>query len=529
MRTAHKIAWPLLMILMTVESYGQFSSEAIKYTQFLNYLNKYYVDTIDTKALVEEAIIFHLKNLDPHSVYISAEDVQKMNEPLQGNFEGIGISFNILDDTLFVIESIPGGPSEKVGIKAGDRILKVDEENIAGVGLTNDDVFRLLRGEKGTRVSVSVKRRHVKELLEFNITRDKIPINSLDAAFMAQDATAYIKLNRFSMTTMDEFMTAAEKLKAAGARNLILDLRGNAGGYLDMAVALADQFLAGDELIVYTEGINSERKDYFAERPGLFEQDRILILIDEGSASASEIVSGAIQDWDRGLIIGRRSFGKGLVQRQLQLTDGSMIRLTTAKYYTPSGRLIQKSYSDGLEEYQSEIFDRFENGEFINPDSTHFPDSLKYETKLSKRTVFGGGGIMPDIFVPIDTLQYTDYYRSLIRQGILNQFVLLYVDKNRKKIQNRYDTFEAFRDEFIVTEELIGELTEYAIKEDLSASQDEIRQSTAKVSILLKAYVARDIWSTNEFYQIINIDDENYMKALEILNNWDQYGGQIIN
>lgn len=519
----------LFILCFSLTSYAQLKSEAFKYGQFLYFLENYYVDSLDTEEVVEQAIISELRELDPHSIYISAEDVEKMNEPLQGNFEGIGISFNILNDTLFVIESISGGPSEKVGIKAGDRIISVDDENIGGIGLTNDDVFRLLRGEKGTKVTVGVLRRHVDEILYFTITRDKIPINSLDAAYMAGDSVAYIKLNRFSMTTMDEFRDAARNMKEQGAVDLILDLRGNAGGYLDMAVSLADQFLEDEELIVYTEGLHSPRREYFARGPGYFENGRLIILIDEGSASASEIVSGAVQDWDRGLILGRRSFGKGLVQRQLPLNDGSMIRLTTAKYYTPTGRLIQKPYENGLDEYNSEIYERYEKGEFLHSDSIQFPDSLKFETLKTHRSVYGGGGIMPDIFVPLDTLEYSDYYRDLIRRGVLNQFVLHYVDKNRKKILAKYKTFEPFKNSFGVSDDMIEELAAYSESEDLQVNREELEISRVRIEQLMKAYIARDIWSTNEFYQMINETDENFLTAIKVLNHWDLYGKQIMN
>lgn len=525
------LAGSLIVSFVEAEAQGiqNTYNDARKYEQFLLMLHRLYVDSINTAKIVEDAIINELKDLDPHSTYISSENVKKMNEPLQGNFEGVGISFNILKDTLFVITPIPGGPSEKVGILAGDRILKVDDENIAGIGLTNEDVYSLLRGEKGTKVKVSVKRRSVENLLDFVITRDKIPINSLDAAYMIEGGVGYIKLNRFALTTMEEFVKAAIELKEEGAQSLILDLTRNAGGYLDIAAALSDQFLDDEQLIVYTEGLNSPRKEYLASSKGLFKEGRLIILIDEGSASASEIVSGAVQDWDRGIIIGRRSFGKGLVQRQLELPDGSMIRLTTARYYTPSGRLIQKPYENGLEEYQNEIYSRYKNGEFISRDSIEFPDSLKYKTLISHRIVFGGGGIMPDIFVPIDTSFYSDYYSDLIRKGILNQFVLEYVDKNRKKLIAEYPEFNDYENEFIIDHKFIGRLVEYATKEGLIADQDEVKLSEERISLTIKAYIARDLWSTSEFYEIINKEDRNLQKAIDVMNNWDAYQKKILN
>ncbi|MBN1599690.1 MAG: S41 family peptidase [Bacteroidales bacterium] len=512
--------------LIPVEA--QSTKEAAKYGQFIYYLSKYYVDTINTEQLVDEAIKWHLSDLDPHSTYISKEEVQKMNEPLKGNFEGIGISFNILNDTLFVITPIPGGPSEKVGILSGDRIIKVDGKNIAGIGLTNEDVFSLLRGDKGTKVRVSVYRRNYPRLQEFTITRDKIPINSLDAAYIVKNNIGYIKLNRFSLTTIEEFYKASIDLIGKGAENLILDLTGNAGGYLDVAVLLSDQFLDDEKLIVYTKGMHSSRNEYFASKPGLFENGNVVILIDEGSASASEIVSGAVQDWDRGIIIGRRSFGKGLVQRQLELLDGSMVRLTTAKYYTPSGRLIQKPYGEGNDTYEREIVERYEHGEFVHKDSIQFPDSLRYETLLNKRTVFGGGGIMPDIFIPLDTTYYSDYFRELVRTGVLNQFVLNYVDKNRQKLQKKYPDFSAFNSNYFVTENMYYELVEYAEDEGVKRPEDISSEMSEKFTTTLKAYVARDLWTTSEFYEVINQTDDNFLKAVEVMSDWDNYSRKLL-
>jgi carboxyl-terminal processing protease len=329
------------------------------------------------------------------------------------------------------------------------------------------------------------------------------------------------------MTTMDEFIKSANELKKQGAQNLILDLTGNGGGYLDVAASLADQFLDDNKLVVYTQGLHNARKDYLSTSNGIFEDGKVILLIDEGSASASEIVSGAIQDWDRGILIGRRSFGKGLVQRQLELPDGSMIRLTIARYYTPSGRLIQKPYNDGNDQYEKEIYNRYKHGEFENKDSIKMPDSLKFKTLVNGRIVFGGGGIMPDIFVPLDTSFYSDYYRDLIRKGILNQFVLQYVDKNRRKIESSYESFSKYKTGFIITPEIISDLTNYAEKEGLKFKENDMKTSNEGISLTLKAYIARDIWSTNEFYEIMNQKDANYLKALEVMNNWDKYKALI--
>jgi carboxyl-terminal processing protease len=518
--------WVVILLSAAVNinvSSQVFTKEAFKYVRFLEFLERFYVDSVNTDKIVEEAIIHQLEEMDPHSTYITKADFDKMNEPLQGNFEGIGISFNILRDTLFVISPIVGGPSEKLGILAGDRILKVDGKNIAGIGITNENVFSLLRGAKGTKVTVSILRKNEPSILDFTIVRDKIPINSIDASYVVGEGLGYIKLSRFAMTSTEEFLAAANDLKKKGVNNLILDLTGNSGGYLDVASSLADQFLDDQKLIVYTQGLHAPREDKLASENGLFEKGKLIILIDEGSASASEIVAGALQDWDRGVIIGRRSFGKGLVQRQLMLPDESVIRLTIARYYTPCGRSIQKSYLKGAENYEREIYDRYEHGEFNTADSIKFPDSLKYKTILKQRTVYGGGGIMPDIFVPIDTSSYSDYFRDLIRKGILNQFVLQYVDRNREYLKKTYTDFKKFNQEFNVGTEIFTELNNYAQKESLKFSQSDFDISENQLKISIKAYIARDIWGTSEFYEIMNQKDKNFLKAIEVMKNWDEF------
>jgi len=526
----------IIKVFLLLACFGAFSSanaqaiyeQTFKFGRVLEWLDRYYVDSVNQEELVEEAIMEMLEKLDPHSVYISKEEVQKMNEPLEGNFEGIGVYFNVLHDTILVISTISGGPSEKVGIRGGDRIIKIEGESVAGVGITNNEVMDKLRGEKGTKVHVSIKRRGVPGLLGFNITRDKIPIYSLDASYKVNENTGYIKLNRFSFTTMDEFFKAAEKLRQEGAENLILDLTGNGGGYLEVAVELADQFLSDGQLIVYTKGLNNPRKEFNATSQGLFQdKGRVVVLIDEGSASASEIVSGAVQDWDRGIVIGRRSFGKGLVQSPLMLPDQSMIRLTVARYYTPTGRLIQKPYADSREDYARDLINRFEHGEYTNKDSINLPDSLKYYTLKNKRLVYGGGGIMPDVFVPMDTSGYTDYYNDLIRKGILNSFVLNYVDVNRKELNKKYPDFESFKNNYKVSPDLLNGLIEYAKEERLLFVKDEYEQSKEDIKKLIVAYVARDLWETNHFYQIINTDNPIFIKAVEIIENPEKYNGAL--
>lgn len=506
-----------------------FSEDAFKFGKVLDWINHYYVDSVDQKDLVERAIIELLKQLDPHSVYYTKDEVQKMNEPLQGNFEGIGISFNILNDTIFVISPISGGPSERLGIMAGDRIVKVNGEVVAGIGIQNSDVFRLLKGPKGTKVDVSIKRRGVPELIDFTITRDKIPLFSIDASYMINERIGYIKINRFAITTSTEFKEKIDELKKQDVKDLILDLKGNGGGYLDESIKLADQFLGDNRQILYTEGVNSPKKEYIGTSRGEFETGRVIILIDEGSASASEIVSGALQDWDRGLIVGRRSFGKGLVQRPLNLPDGSMIRLTIARYYTPTGRLIQKSYKNGALEYNNELLERYNTGELISADSIHFPDSLKYYTLQNKRVVYGGGGIMPDVFVPIDTSYVTDYYRKIIGKGILNRFILQYSDDNRATLNENYKNFEEFYDQYEVTDDLFDELIAFAADNELEKVDKDIELSKDQLKLLMKSYIARDIWDTNSFYRVLNANDRIINKAVSILEDKSYYKEKLKN
>src|SRR5690554_3437203 len=499
-----------------------------KFGRLLRLIDGYYVDTADVDKLTEKAIVNLLSELDPHSVYISKEEVDKMNEPLQGNFEGIGISFNIFKDTLLVTSIIPGGPSEKVGIRAGDRIVEVDGKTIAGTGITNTDVFELLRGEKGTTVDLKVHRRSNKELLDFSIVRDKIPIYSLDASYMLDDETGLIKLNKFSATTTDEFTEAIKELRSKNMKNLILDLRGNGGGYLKTAIEISDQFLDNNRLIVYTEGTNEPRREYKSTSGGIFKDGNLIVLVDESSASASEIVSGAVQDWDRGLILGRRSFGKGLVQKPYFLTDGSMIRLTTAHYHTPSGRGIQKPYKGGVEEYRNDYLDRFSSGQLFSADSISFPDSLKFQTLVSGRSVYGGGGIMPDIFVPLDTSSYNQYYNRLRRTNVVYDFVLDYVDNNRGTLRNQYRNFETFRTQFEVTNDMIEEIVALGEAEGVERDDESLSFTLDTMKKEIKALIARDIFSRNEFYQIVFEDDDAVQKALEVIENKEQYRNILV-
>ncbi len=500
-----------------------FGSQSLKFSKTLDYIQKYYVDSVDTEELVEKAIVSMLEDLDPHSNYLTAEEVKAMNEPLHGNFEGIGISFNILNDTILVISPISGGPSEKLGIRAGDRIIKIDGENVAGIGITNQDIFDRLRGEKGTRVTVTILRKGYDELLEFQIVRDKIPIFSLDAAYMINKNTGYIKLNRFAATTVDEFEEALKDLREKNLKHLVLDLSGNGGGYMEEAIELADHFLEKNKLIVYTEGLHTPKREHDATSSGDFEDGKLIIIVDEGSASASEIVAGAIQDWDRGFIVGRRTFGKGLVQKPLYLHDGSMLRLTVARYHTPTGRMIQKSYKNGVEEYEREILERFKRGENLSQKNNELPDSLKYYTLKKNRIVYGGGGIMPDFFVPVDTSSYSDYYRELVRKGIISRFILDYLDKNREKLLNEYNDFDSFLRKFEITESFFNDFLAYAESEKVEKDEDALEKSGNDIKMLLKAYIARDIWNTSAFFQVYNTTNPALDKAIEIFNDWDKY------
>jgi len=521
------IAASILAFFMVSLSLGQeikpeFKSASEKLTALFYHLENSYVDTFDTDMLVDDAIKTVLQDLDPHSVYIPVEEVQKANEGLEGNFEGIGIQFNILRDTITVVSPISGGPSEKLGIMAGDKIVSIEGENVAGTGITNQDVAAKLRGDKGTKVNVGIKRRGTKGALDFEITRDEIPIYSLDAAYMATDKVGYIKLNRFSKTTMTEFSEALSELKSQGMQDLILDLQGNGGGLLQTSIELADEFLKGNELIVYTEGRSYPRREAKATDMGGFEEGRLVVLIDEGSASASEIVSGAIQDWDRGLIVGRRSFGKGLVQRPIPLPDGSLVRLTTQKYYTPSGRCIQKPYDDGAQAYYAEKYDRYNSGELWSLDSIQFPDSLKYLTN-KERVVYGGGGITPDVFVGLDTTQSSDLNSDLIRKGIMNSFAITYTNKNRRKLMKAFENVNAYENSFNM-DDVIPEFRAYAEKESDEIQWDDEQYAVSENMIKgrLKALIARNLWDYSAYFEVFNPMWPAYQTALEILED-DNY------
>ena len=477
-----------------------------------------YVDEPDEEKVVEAAIRAMLKELDPHSTYLTAKEVEKMNEPLQGNFEGIGVQFNMADDTLFVIQTVSKGPSEKVGILPGDRIVTVNDTAIAGVKMARDEIMKRLRGPKGSVVELGIVRRGYDEKLTFRVTRDKIPVHTLDAAYMIAPKVGYIKISRFGATIHKEFSDALATLKEQKMQHLILDLQGNGGGYLKAAVDMASDFLQPGQQIVYTEGNSSPRSEFNAEGKGQFCEGRLVVLIDEYSASASEIVTGAIQDWDRGVVVGRRSFGKGLVQRPIPLPDGSLIRLTVARYHTPSGRCIQKPYGEDID-YRKDLVDRFNKGELMHADSIHFPDSLKYQTKQLARTVYGGGGIMPDYFVPLDTLTYTKYHRELTAKGVIVNTNLAVIDRYRKDYEKRYPDFKTYNKHFEVDDTILSILRAEADKAGVKHDEELYKASLPYIKVQLKALIARDLWDMTQFYEVFNHTDETVMKGLEIIQS----------
>ncbi|MDR1984651.1 MAG: S41 family peptidase [Prevotellaceae bacterium] len=519
----------LISIAVTTNAQRQNVVEAIgKIGNVINAINNYYVDTVDISKLSEKAVIAILKNLDPHSTYISKDEFRAANEPLTGSFEGIGVEFTLMEDTLVVIMPVSGGPSERVGIQAGDKIVGVDSQNIAGVNITNDKIYKLLRGKKGTKVMLDIVRRNVNDIMTFEVIRDKIPINSIDAAYEVRPGLAYVKLGRFAITSMDEIFNAFAKFKT-NPDALILDLRGNGGGIMGTAINLADQFFEKDKLIVYTSGMHLPRREELSTNNGIFKTGKLILLINEGSASASEIVSGAVQDWDRAILIGRRTYGKGLVQHQLALGDGSYIRLTISRYHTPTGRVIQRPYEKGnSDKYIKDFYERYANGEIYDSENISFPDSLKYKTLVKGRTVYGGGGIMPDIFIPQDTSFYTQYYARLINRGITNRFVLNYVSDNRETLKAKYPEFEYFERNFIVDDDFVEKLAAFAEKEKLPRNDEELDKSKQELKILIKALCARDLWGTTEYFRITNAYiDKEFAKAVEVINNWEKYEKEI--
>ena len=479
-----------------------------------------YVDSVDENKLVEDAIRGMLEELDPHSNYSTAKEVKAMNESLEGSFEGIGVQFNMMEDTLVVIQTVAKGPSEKVGIIPGDRIVAVNDTAIAGVKMSKEEIMRRLRGPKDTKVYLKIVRPGIKEQLPFTVVRDKIPVFSIDASYVIRPGIGYIRVGKFGSTTYDEFMTALDKLKEKGIDRLIIDLQENGGGYLQAAVMMVNELLQKGDMIVYTEGRRAPRHEYHADGGKKPFTGHLAVLVNEFSASASEILSGAIQDQDRGIIVGRRSFGKGLVQRPIEFADGSMIRLTISHYYTPSGRCIQKPYTKGgQKDYAKDIDNRLKNGELTSADSIHFADSLRFQTLREHRTVYGGGGIMPDYFVPLDTTRYTLFHRQLSAKSVIINANLKYIDANRKKLKKQYATFEDFNANYEVPQSFVDAVIAKGAEANVKPKDDEELQATLPyLRTQLKALVARDLWDMNEYFQVMNETNDIVQKAVSLLD-----------
>lgn len=488
-------------------------------------IERFYVDSVDAGNMVQDAIVAMLKTLDPHSSYSDPEETKELTTPLEGNFSGIGVQFNMLNDTLFVIQTTSGGPSEKVGILPGDRIVQAGDSVIAGRKLPNSRIIKILRGPKGSEVDLKVLRRGEAQPIVFHVVRDDIPVYSVDAAYMADPTTGYIRVSRFGEETDKEFEAALEKLRKQGMQNLIVDLEDNGGGYLQAAHQLASHFLDKGDMVVYTDAPKMGRTVYAVEKPGNFNKGRLVIMANQYSASASEILSGAVQDNDRGLIVGRRTFGKGLVQRPFPFPDGSMIRLTVSRYYTPSGRSIQKPYAPGDEEsYRKDMLHRYEAGEFSSADSIHLPDSLRFETLHNHRPVYGGGGIMPDLFVPIDTTAFTPYYRNLVAKGILNRFCITYVDRNRSQLNREYPDVDAFIAKFSVDSAMIDDIVKLGVADSVKLDSVQLERSRPMIETIVKGIIARDLFDTSAYFRVVNPQlSPVYREALGLINDERRY------
>lgn len=522
-----KIAFFVAFILLFAAIYAQHTTVRIGNDSPLRKLQiaefaitNFYVDSVNEGKLVEDGIRGMLNQLDPHSSYSTPEEVKALNEPLEGNFEGIGVQFNMVDDSLVVIQTVKKGPSEKVGILPGDRIVRVNDTIIAGVKMDRNKIMKRLRGPRGTKAVLGIVRRGVLDELTFTVIRDKIPVNTLQASYMIAPGIGYIAFDSFGMTTHDEVVKALKELQQQGMKELILDLQDNVGGFLNAANDIANEFLKKGQEIVYTKGRQGvvPRQDFKAKGNGLFSDGKIVVLVNEYTASAAEIVSGALQDWDRATIIGRRTFGKGLVQRPFDLPDGSMIRLTIAHYYTPSGRSIQKPYKKGdKEDYEKDILNRYKHGELTNVDSIHLDKSLQYKTLVKGRTVYGGGGIMPDIFMPLDTTRFTKLHRELISRNFLIENTIRYTDTHRKELQEKYKEFKSFNKSFEVPQILIDSIMSKARQAKIKYTDEEYNKTVPTISLQIKALIARDLWDMNEYYKVINTINPIIQKAVETL------------
>lgn len=494
-------------------------------------INALYVDSVDEKKLVEDAIVGMLEKLDPHSTFTTAKETKELEEPLQGEFSGIGIQYNMKQDTLYVIQTVVNGPSERVGILPGDRIIFVNDTTIAGVKLKNTDIQKKLRGKKGTKVTLKVKRGSNPELITFVITRDRIPLHSVDASYMLDDHTGYIKISSFGAKTYKEMMDALKKLKKAGMKQVIVDLSDNGGGYMDAAIEMVNEFLDKGQLIVYTESSKLPRNEAKANGSGTFKDMKMVVVMSQYSASASEIFAGAIQDWDRGLIVGRRSFGKGLVQRPIKFEDGSMMRLTTARYHTPSGRCIQKPYTKGNKKgYDEDLLDRYNAGEYYNIDSIQFNDTLKYTSQINGRTLYGGGGIMPDVFVPVDTTEYSKYYRDMLAKGVIYQYALDYVDKHRAELKASYKSVKDFDAKFKLSDADIQNFIAAGEKEKVKYNEEQYNISKNVFHTILKALICRDIFNDDSaFSMIVSHSNKDLQEALRLINDTPLYRSLLMN
>lgn len=488
-------------------------------------ISSLYVDSVNEDKLIEDAIKGMLENLDPHSSYTDAKETKELEEPLQGEFSGVGIQFNMNKDTLYVIQTVPGGPSERVGVLAGDRIIYVNDTTIAGVKMKNSDIQKRLRGKKGTQVTIKVQRPGVKDLITFRITRDNIPLHSIDAQYMLDDHTGYLRISRFGAKTHEEMIDALKQLKKQGMTQLVMDLSDNGGGYLNAAIDMCNEFLDRGQLMVYTEGQNSPCNEAHANGWGEYKDLPLVVMVNQYSASAAEIFAGAMQDWDRAVIVGRRTFGKGLVQRPFKFEDGSMMRLTVARYYTPSGRCIQKPYDRGNKKaYEKELLDRANEGEYYSLDSIQFNDSLRYTTRLNGRTIYGGGGVMPDVYVPIDTTEYSTYYRDMTAKGIINQFAIQYVDKHRKSIAKQYKTVKDFDRGFTVSDEMMRDFIAMGENDSVKYDEEKYRTSERLLKDIIKGLIARDVYGDQSAYSvIINHRNRDLKAATEVLNDPERY------